>query len=242
MICPARRGLGRRRLARGHRGVRAALRRSSSRTSRTASRCCARAHARPREGRRDAALRAGRGLDPRLNRRRRGRHRRAERDGDADRGRGPLRALAAAPVPRARRVGGEHASTCFLLADDPSAEAQERLSLVARNRDGFVLAQADLELRGPGELFGTRQAGAPSLRVASLLDVRLTRRHPPGGGGAARGRPGARSPAARRPAHARAARGGGAGRGGALTRCGYSPPARDACQARTAARARAPRS
>ncbi len=72
------------------------------------------------------------------------------------------------------RVGrGEHASTCFLLADDPSAEAQERLSLVARNRDGFVLAQADLELRGPGELFGTRQAGAPSLRVASLLDVRL---------------------------------------------------------------------
>ena len=40
-------------------------------------------------------------------------------------------------------------------------------------RDGFVLAQADLELRGPGELFGTRQAGAPSLRVASLLDVRL---------------------------------------------------------------------
>ena len=72
------------------------------------------------------------------------------------------------------RVGrGEHASTCFLLADDPSAEAQERLSLVARNRDGFVLAQADLELRGPGELFGTRQAGTPSLRVASLLDVRL---------------------------------------------------------------------
>ena len=60
------------------------------------------------------------------------------------------------------RVGrGEHASTCFLLADDPSAEAQERLSLVARNRDGFVLAQADLELRGPGELFGTRQAGRP---------------------------------------------------------------------------------
>ena len=72
------------------------------------------------------------------------------------------------------RVGrGEHASTCYLLADDPSPEAQERLSLVARNRDGFALAQADLELRGPGELFGTRQAGTPSLRVASLLDARL---------------------------------------------------------------------
>ncbi|MYE45271.1 MAG: ATP-dependent DNA helicase RecG [Chloroflexi bacterium] len=72
------------------------------------------------------------------------------------------------------RVGrGEHASTCYLLADDPTPEAQERLSLVARNRDGFALAQADLELRGPGELFGTRQAGTPSLRVASLLDARL---------------------------------------------------------------------
>ncbi len=44
---------------------------------------------------------------------------------------------------------------------------------MARNRDGFALAQADLELRGPGELFGTRQAGTPSLRVASLLDARL---------------------------------------------------------------------
>ena len=72
------------------------------------------------------------------------------------------------------RVGrGEHPSTCYLLADDPTPEAQERLSLVARNRDGFALAQADLELRGPGELFGTRQAGTPSLRVASLLDARL---------------------------------------------------------------------
>jgi ATP-dependent DNA helicase RecG len=72
------------------------------------------------------------------------------------------------------RVGrGEHASTCFLLADDPTPEAEERLSLVANNRDGFALAQADLELRGPGELFGTRQAGVPSLRIASLLDARL---------------------------------------------------------------------
>ena len=72
------------------------------------------------------------------------------------------------------RVGrGEHASTCFLLADDPSPEAEERLSLVARTSNGFEVAQADLELRGPGELFGTRQSGMPSLRVASLLDGRL---------------------------------------------------------------------
>ena len=54
------------------------------------------------------------------------------------------------------RVGrGRHPSTCYLLADDPTPEAEERLSLVARTRDGFALAQADLELRGPGDFFGS---------------------------------------------------------------------------------------
>ena len=72
------------------------------------------------------------------------------------------------------RVGrGNDPSVCFLLADDPTPEAEERLSLVARTRDGFALAQADLELRGPGDTFGTRQAGVPSLHVASLLDPQL---------------------------------------------------------------------
>ncbi len=72
------------------------------------------------------------------------------------------------------RVGrGIHPSTCYLLADDPSAEAEERLSLVARTRDGFALAQADLELRGPGDTFGTKQSGLASLHVASLLDATL---------------------------------------------------------------------
>ena len=72
------------------------------------------------------------------------------------------------------RVGrGKHASMCFLLADDPTPEAEERLSLVARTRDGFALAQADLELRGPGDTFGTKQSGLPSLHVASLLDAVL---------------------------------------------------------------------
>jgi ATP-dependent DNA helicase RecG len=75
------------------------------------------------------------------------------------------------------RVGrGKHASTCYLLADDPTPEAEERLSLVARTRDGFALAQADLELRGPGDTFGTRQSGLPSLHVASLLDAQLIAR------------------------------------------------------------------
>ena len=72
------------------------------------------------------------------------------------------------------RVGrGDHRSLCYLLADDPSAEAEERLSVVERTTDGFALAQADLELRGAGEIYGTRQSGAPSLRVASLLDAPL---------------------------------------------------------------------
>ncbi len=72
------------------------------------------------------------------------------------------------------RVGrGKHASACYLLADDPTPEAEERLSLVARTRDGFALAQADLELRGPGDTFGTKQSGLPSLHVASLLDAVL---------------------------------------------------------------------
>ncbi|TAK80502.1 MAG: ATP-dependent DNA helicase RecG, partial [Dehalococcoidia bacterium] len=72
------------------------------------------------------------------------------------------------------RVGrGEHASFCYLLADDPSAEAEDRLSVMERTNDGFALAEADLQLRGPGDLFGTAQSGIPGLRVASLLDAPL---------------------------------------------------------------------
>ena len=72
------------------------------------------------------------------------------------------------------RVGrGNHPSMCYLLADDPSDEAAERLATVQRTRDGFELAEADMRIRGPGELFGTRQSGVPGLRLASLLDARL---------------------------------------------------------------------
>ncbi len=72
------------------------------------------------------------------------------------------------------RVGrGQHPSTCYLLADEPSEEAIERLKIVEGTRNGFELAEADLKLRGPGEYFGTRQSGAASLRMASLLDAPL---------------------------------------------------------------------
>ena len=72
------------------------------------------------------------------------------------------------------RVGrGQHQSYCLLLAETPSAEAKERLSLLERIRNGFTLAEEDLRLRGPGEFFGTRQSGLPDLKMAKLSDVEL---------------------------------------------------------------------
>ncbi len=72
------------------------------------------------------------------------------------------------------RVGrGVHQSYCLLVADSTSQEAEERLRALEKTNDGFLLAEKDLELRGPGEFFGRRQSGLPELRLASLLDVRL---------------------------------------------------------------------
>jgi ATP-dependent DNA helicase RecG len=69
------------------------------------------------------------------------------------------------------RVGrGQHASTCLLLYRAPlSPLARERLSVMRRTNDGFEVARRDLELRGPGELLGTRQTGLAQMRVADLL-------------------------------------------------------------------------
>ena len=72
------------------------------------------------------------------------------------------------------RVGrGDHKSYCILLSDTPSEVAKERLSALEEIHDGFHLAEVDLELRGPGDFFGTRQSGLPNLRMAHLSDRQL---------------------------------------------------------------------
>ena len=69
------------------------------------------------------------------------------------------------------RVGrGAHESDCVLLYGDPLSEvARARLKAIRETNDGFVIARRDLELRGPGELLGTRQTGLAEMRVADLM-------------------------------------------------------------------------
>ncbi|MCC6951256.1 MAG: ATP-dependent DNA helicase RecG [Phycisphaerales bacterium] len=67
------------------------------------------------------------------------------------------------------RVGrGSKPGVCYLIADPRTPDAQERLRALESTTDGFVLAEKDLEIRGPGEMFGTRQSGLPPFRVADL--------------------------------------------------------------------------
>ena len=73
------------------------------------------------------------------------------------------------------RVGrGTAQSYCLLIPDHEDAAENERLQAMAESNDGFVLAERDLQQRGPGEFLGTRQAGfASSLKMASISDVQM---------------------------------------------------------------------
>jgi len=74
------------------------------------------------------------------------------------------------------RVGrGTEKSTCILLRSIRCSEdGMKRLRVMSETTDGFRIAEADLEIRGPGEFLGTRQAGMPDFRVANLLrDARV---------------------------------------------------------------------
>lgn len=72
------------------------------------------------------------------------------------------------------RVGrGEAQSYCLLIPETDESSENERLQAMVESNDGFVLAERDLQQRGPGDFLGTRQAGFAELRLASLSNVRL---------------------------------------------------------------------
>jgi len=69
------------------------------------------------------------------------------------------------------RIGrGAAKSYCVLMTGGKvSPEGERRLNEMVRTQDGFEIAELDLQLRGPGDFFGTRQAGMPGLRIANIL-------------------------------------------------------------------------
>ena len=73
------------------------------------------------------------------------------------------------------RIGrGASESTCVLLFQEPLSEiAKKRLKIIYENSDGFIVADHDLRIRGPGEFVGVRQSGLPTLKFATLDEDRI---------------------------------------------------------------------
>lgn len=75
------------------------------------------------------------------------------------------------------RVGrSSHQSFCFLFVENESLKVSERLRFFVQHNDGFKLAEKDLELRGPGEVYGTAQSGLMNLRLARLTDQAIIKK------------------------------------------------------------------